>query len=282
MRPDSDAGTRLVQLINQMRRLGLGERVLKTALAAGVAWQLALLVPGDDNAFLAPLSAVLMMQLTIAQSVDRAIQRTIGVAFGVAVAVIAYSVLGVHSWTIALVVLISLAGGIQLRLSQPAMQQVAISALVVLLASSIEGTAEYAGLSDCLFVDRRRCCPRIELVGRSANLCRPRWQGDRTDVAGSRNCPGRSHDLTPKRYESERKRTPISKSRDPWQPRLPMPTRHWVRPSKACASTDSPRVSTMNLPDCARPAWLSNTARSRRGSCADRSQRRFRRARPSG
>jgi uncharacterized membrane protein YgaE (UPF0421/DUF939 family) len=127
-----------------MRRMGLGERVLKTALAAGVSWQLAIWVPGNEHPYLAPVSAVLLMQLTIAQSVDLAVQRNIGIAIGVIVAVVGYSVFGVHAWSIGLVVLIALAGGIQLRLGQQAVQQVAVTALIVLLAGSVSGTADYA------------------------------------------------------------------------------------------------------------------------------------------
>lgn len=127
-----------------MRRFGLGERVLKTALAAGVSWQLAVWVPGNDHPYLAPIAAVLLMQLTIAQSIELAVQRNIGVAIGVIVSVIAYSIFGVHAWSIALVVLIALACGIQLRLGQQGIQQVAVSALLVLLASEASGTADYA------------------------------------------------------------------------------------------------------------------------------------------
>ena len=145
IRPESGSDVLLTQLVNQMRRFGMGERVLKTALAAGVSWQLANWVPGNDHPYLAPVSALLLMQLTIAQSIDLAIQRNIGVAIGVCVAVAAYAVFGVHAWSIGLVILIALAGGIQLRLGQQALTQVAVSALLVLLAGSVSGTFEYAG-----------------------------------------------------------------------------------------------------------------------------------------
>jgi uncharacterized membrane protein YccC len=85
------------------------------------------------------------MQLTIAQSLDHAIQRNIGVALGVVVAVAGYAFFGVHAWSIGLVVLLALAGGIQLRLSQQAIQQIAVTTLIVMLAGSIDGTVKYAG-----------------------------------------------------------------------------------------------------------------------------------------
>ena len=127
-----------------MRRFGFGERVLKTALAAGVSWQLAVWVPGNEHPYLAPLTAVLLMQLTIAQSIDLAVQRLLGIAAGVLVAVGAYAAFGIKIWSIALVVAIALAAGIQLRLGQQGVQQVAVSALLVLLAGSASGTLEYA------------------------------------------------------------------------------------------------------------------------------------------
>jgi uncharacterized membrane protein YgaE (UPF0421/DUF939 family) len=134
----------LAPIVVRLRRLGLGERVIKTAIAAGLSWQLASWVPGNDYPYLAPVTAVLLMQLTIAQSLESAVQRIIGVAIGVIVAVVTFQVLGLHIWSISLVVLIALAGGIQLRLSQQGVQQVAISALIVLLAGSLTGTFSYA------------------------------------------------------------------------------------------------------------------------------------------
>src|SRR5688572_11824160 len=86
-RSETASGPLLPQLIAQMRRLGMGERVLKTALAAGVSWQIASLVPGNDHPYLAPICAVLLMQLTIAQSIDLALHRGIGIGFGIGLAV---------------------------------------------------------------------------------------------------------------------------------------------------------------------------------------------------
>lgn len=134
----------LTQFLTQMRRFGMGERVLKTAVAAGLSWLLAGLIPGNDHPYLAPVTAVLAMQLTIAQSLEHAMQRILGVIVGVFVAVGIFELFGVHFWSISLVVLVSFAGGIQLRLSGPAVQQVAITALIVLLAGSISGTFSYA------------------------------------------------------------------------------------------------------------------------------------------
>jgi uncharacterized membrane protein YgaE (UPF0421/DUF939 family) len=141
---DSSTDPLLSQFLTQLRRFGMGERVLKTALAAGLAWYLATLIPNNDHPYLAPVTAVLAMQLTIAQSLDHALQRILGVFVGVFVAVAVFELFGVHFWSISLVVLVSFVGGLQLRLSGQAVQQVAVTALIVLLAGSISGTFEYA------------------------------------------------------------------------------------------------------------------------------------------
>lgn len=127
-----------------MRRLGMGERVLKTALAAGVSWQIAELVPGNEHPYLAPICAVLLMQLTIAQSIDLVLHRGIGIGLGICLSVIAYSVFGIHAWSIGLLTLVSLAAGIQLRLGQHGVQQGAVIALIVFLAGNVTGSFDYA------------------------------------------------------------------------------------------------------------------------------------------
>ena len=199
VRPDPDSDVLLAQLVNQMRRFGMGERVLKTALAAGVSWQLAVWVPGNEHPYLAPVSAVLLMQLTIAQSIDLAIQRNIGVAIGICVAVAGFGVFGIHAWSIALVVLIALAGGIQLKLSQQGVQQVAVTALIVLLAGSVTNSFEYAGYRIADSIIGATVALGLELAGRAADLSGSGEQGDRTDVTGFGGGTGGPDRLAPNR-----------------------------------------------------------------------------------
>jgi len=66
------------------------------------------------------------------------------VIVGVCVAVVVFHQFGIHTWSISLVVLLTLAGGIQLRLPQQGVQQVAVTALIVLLAGSVSGSVNYA------------------------------------------------------------------------------------------------------------------------------------------
>jgi uncharacterized membrane protein YgaE (UPF0421/DUF939 family) len=117
--------------VEWMRRVGAGERVLKTAFATALAWQIGSLIPGVSSPYLAPLGALLVMQVTIADSVKAATQRLLGIIVGVLVALVLLQVIGVNAWSIGLVVLLSLMVGSLFRLAPAAISQVAVSSLLV-------------------------------------------------------------------------------------------------------------------------------------------------------
>ncbi len=120
-----------------LRRVGTGERVLKTSLAAGLAWYFGTQLPDATSPYLASLAALLTMQITIADSISAAIQRVLGIIVGVIVAIAISSFVGISGFTVGLLVLVSFAIGAALRLGEKGIQQVAISAmLLVALGSS--------------------------------------------------------------------------------------------------------------------------------------------------
>jgi uncharacterized membrane protein YgaE (UPF0421/DUF939 family) len=114
-----------------MRRVGAGERVIKTAFATALAWQLGSMIPDVHSPYLAPLGALLVMQVTIADSVSAATQRLMGIIVGVLVALALLQVIGLNALTIGLVVLLSLMVGSLFRLAPAAVTQVAVSSLLV-------------------------------------------------------------------------------------------------------------------------------------------------------
>lgn len=121
---------------------GLGWRVVKTALAAGLAWEIATRLPGGDlPPFFAPLAAVLTMQITIVQSVSRAMQRLLGLVVGVTLGLLFAQVTGVHSWSISLVVLTALVIAIRLQLGAQAIPEAAVGAILVLVVGAATPTA---------------------------------------------------------------------------------------------------------------------------------------------
>ena len=109
--------------------------VIKSALAAGLSWWLAGSVTGIGNPMLAPLSAIVVVQVSVRASVRTALQRSAAVVVGVLVALAIGDALQLNSLTIALVVAASLAlAELALRLPPSAARQVPISVLVVLSA----------------------------------------------------------------------------------------------------------------------------------------------------
>ena len=122
--------------LDRLRRYGLGERVIKSALAAGIAWGLASLLPDNPRPVLAPLTAAFSISLTIAGSLTEAGQRMLGVLLGVAVALLAAELFGLHAWSIGLVALLALAIGWRLGLESAGAGQLMASALLVMVVGT--------------------------------------------------------------------------------------------------------------------------------------------------
>ncbi len=114
----------------------------KTAVAAGLAYFIAADVIGNHLPVFAPLTAALTVQVTVWDSVSRGLQRALGVVVGVLVAYGLAKVLGLHVWSVTLVVFVSWLAGQALQLGQQGAVQVPISALLVLVLGA--STSEYA------------------------------------------------------------------------------------------------------------------------------------------
>jgi hypothetical protein len=115
-------------------------QVAKTALAATIAWELARVALGSPVPALAALGAIITVQITVRQTVARGLQQVVGVVVGVGAAVMLARYLGVHAWSVGLVILGALLLGRLLRLG-PQANQVAISGLLVLSLGTGYGAA---------------------------------------------------------------------------------------------------------------------------------------------
>ena len=116
-----------------------GLRTAKTTLAAVIAWELARRLLGGSP-LLAPLTALLVTQLTVVETVTGSLQRVGSVVVGVLLAVLLADLLGLQWWSIGLVVFASLAVGQVLRLGEHRME-VPISALLVFAVGGQPGAA---------------------------------------------------------------------------------------------------------------------------------------------
>ena len=107
--------------------------VLKSGLAAGLAWWIAGLVTDVPNPVLAPLTSIVIVQVSVRASFMTAVQRSAAVVLGVLVALAIGDALHLNSFTVAILVTVSLGvAELLLRLPRPAARQVPISVLVVL------------------------------------------------------------------------------------------------------------------------------------------------------
>ena len=118
----------------------LGLRTTKTTLAAVISWELALRLPGSQPPVLAPLTALLVTQLTLVQTITGSLQRVASVIAGVLLALGVADVAGLHWWSVGLVIFVSLALGQVLKLGSHRIE-VAISALLVLTLGGTPGIA---------------------------------------------------------------------------------------------------------------------------------------------
>jgi hypothetical protein len=106
-------------------------QIAKTALAATLSWELSIRLLHSTLPALAALGAILTVQVTVKQTISFGIQQVVGVTVGVGGAFALVGVLGVHWWSVALVILLALVVGNLLRLGRQ-VNQVAISAVLVL------------------------------------------------------------------------------------------------------------------------------------------------------
>jgi Aromatic acid exporter family member 1 len=114
-------------------------QIAKTALAATLSWELAIVLLHSTLPALAALGAILTVQVTVKQTVTFGVQQVVGVTVGVAGALALVGVIGARWWSVALLILLALVVGNLLRLGRQ-VNQVAISALLVLALGSGYGT----------------------------------------------------------------------------------------------------------------------------------------------
>ncbi|HYY44060.1 MAG TPA: aromatic acid exporter family protein, partial [Actinomycetota bacterium] len=117
-----------------------GVPVIKTTLAAVMAFLVAHRLGTSQQPLLAPLTAILVVQLTMYETVARAMQRVASVMAGVLIALAIATVVGLTWWTLGLAVGASLVCGRLLRLG-PHLVEVPISAMLVLAVGDADHVA---------------------------------------------------------------------------------------------------------------------------------------------
>ncbi|WP_353826528.1 FUSC family protein [Agromyces sp. SYSU T0242] len=117
-------------------------QVLKSAVATVAAWLIAGWLVGGPPPVFAAIAALLVVQPSVNQSLGKALERSIGVIAGVAIASVLGLILGPNSWVILAAILVALLAAWAGRMTAGTSNQVAISAMLVL---ALGGTSpEYA------------------------------------------------------------------------------------------------------------------------------------------
>jgi hypothetical protein len=133
--------TALRDLVRRLPRTRVpGLRTLKLTLAAVLAYVLAGVFETSDDRVLAPLTALLVVQLTLYQTLRHTIGRVVSVLAGVLLAVAVADLVGVSWWSFGLLVLASLVVGQVLHLREHLLE-VPISAMIVLALGGTSSSA---------------------------------------------------------------------------------------------------------------------------------------------
>lgn len=107
-------------------------QVLKTSVAAVVAWLLCNLLLNQPLPIFAAIAALLVVQPSVNQSVSKGVERSIGVVAGVLLAFGVGVLFGTSSWIVLGVIVLSLLLAWTLRLTPGSANQIPISAMLVL------------------------------------------------------------------------------------------------------------------------------------------------------
>jgi hypothetical protein len=123
-------GRPLGELLNIDRSVMV--QAVKVAVSAGASWALAGWLLESPSPIWAPITASLIALLTVRASVRDAVEKIVAVLIGMAVAIWLGGLIGLHAWSIAVIVAVGFLVGKVLRLNGGAAAQIPINGLFVL------------------------------------------------------------------------------------------------------------------------------------------------------
>ncbi|WP_166983740.1 FUSC family protein [Paramicrobacterium fandaimingii] len=117
-------------------------QVVKTSVAAVLAWVVAGLVLPVDLPIFAAIASLLVVQPSVNQSFGKAVERSVGVISGVVIATLLSLAFGPYTWVVMLAIIVAVLLSWALRMTTGTSNQVAISAMLVLALGA--SSPEYA------------------------------------------------------------------------------------------------------------------------------------------
>ncbi|MBC2902339.1 aromatic acid exporter family protein [Streptomyces cupreus] len=124
----------------KLRRDPVVVQTLRSAAAATVAYVIALQLSPENAPLTAPLTALLVVQVTLYATLTNGVRRVNSVVAGVLVAIAFSLLVGLTWWSLALLIVASLAVGHLVRVDEY-VPEVAISAMLVLGVTTVGDTA---------------------------------------------------------------------------------------------------------------------------------------------
>jgi uncharacterized membrane protein YgaE (UPF0421/DUF939 family) len=115
-------------------------QILKTGLAAAIAWDAAQLFV-SKHPFFAPLAAVLCLQVTLEDSIKKGYQRIAGIVGGIIIADFITRLFIINDWSIALLVCLGLGISALFKWDSAIASQVGVTGLLVVTAGA--GSSSY-------------------------------------------------------------------------------------------------------------------------------------------
>jgi hypothetical protein len=124
-------------ILNRLRSGALRLRgdwlpILQTAVAACLAWFLAVLILGLQRPTFAPIAAVIVLGLAVGERLRRALELTLAVAFGIAMADLLLSVVGVGAVQAGVLVVLAMGLAVLLGGGDLGVNEAAISAMIIM------------------------------------------------------------------------------------------------------------------------------------------------------
>ncbi len=107
--------------------------ILQTAVAACLAWFLAVLILGLERPTFAPIAAVIVLGLAVGQRLRRAVELTLGVAFGVAIGDLLVALVGVGAIQAGIFVVLAMGLAVFLGGGELGVKEAAISAMIIMI-----------------------------------------------------------------------------------------------------------------------------------------------------
>ncbi|MGV3589371.1 MAG: FUSC family protein [Adhaeribacter sp.] len=122
----------MLKIINVLNRIGPTLQIIKTAFAAAASWFVATSLLHSEYPYFAAVAAIITVQVTVADSVDKATQRIIGIIGGVLLSMLLGHWFKIGAISIFFIILIGMSIAKALRMNAQIISQVAISSLLVL------------------------------------------------------------------------------------------------------------------------------------------------------